>query len=430
LVLTLITTTVIGILLASYLSLIAAQNRSITRSQAWNACIPVLETGIEEALTQINRKYPVRRLGSDGWTLDPDGYYRKTRSLDKTNFCVTAIDPVDPPVIYAIGHVPAPLSHPPILGLLAPTHDSSDSRYLVRMVRVNTRGVGLFTKAMLASDTITLNGNRISTDSFDSGDPLYSTFGHYDAAKARDHGDIATISGFTQGMNTGNAKIKGDAATGPNGTIKVGSNGSLGDAAWVDSGTTGIQPGHTSNDMNVDIFDVDIPFTSGYSIPIGAVIGKTNYNYILLPGDYKLSSFSGKVYVAPGGVVRLWVTDTMNFSGQDYIYLAPGATLELYVGAATASLSNVNNTGTVNDFTYWGLPSNKTLNFGGNSSFTGLIYAPEASFNLGGGGNNDIDFVGACVVQKVKMNGHFKFHYDEGLRRRPSRYVAVDWNEL
>ena len=45
----------------------------------------------------------------------------------------------------------------------------------------------------------------------------------------------------------------------------------------------------------------------------------------------------------------------------------------------------------------------------------GTIYAPHADFTLGGGGKDTIDFVGSSVTKTVKMNGHYKFHYDENL---------------
>src|SRR5437763_7727882 len=54
LLVTLCTAWVIGIALVSYLTLVANQNRTTYHSQSWSGCIPVLEAGIEEALTQLN----------------------------------------------------------------------------------------------------------------------------------------------------------------------------------------------------------------------------------------------------------------------------------------------------------------------------------------------------------------------------------------
>ncbi len=41
------------------------------------------------------------------------------------------------------------------------------------------------------------------------------------------------------------------------------------------------------------------------------------------------------------------------------------------------------------------------------------------------------DFVGASVSRTVRMNGHFKFHYDESLKLLAGRgYIVTDWKEL
>jgi hypothetical protein len=145
-----------------------------------------------------------------------------------------------------------------------------------------------------------------------------------------------------------------------------------------------------------------------------------------------LSSFSGKVLVT--GNATLWVTDSITFGSGEYIEIAPGASLKLYVSAATASFGGngvINGNGSATSFAYYGLPTNTSLNMNANASFTGTIYAPEADFHMGGGGSNPYDFVGACVVNTVKMNGHFHFHYDEALRKvTTGRYVAISWNEV
>jgi len=126
-------------------------------------------------------------------------------------------------------------------------------------------------------------------------------------------------------------------------------------------------------------------------------------------------------------------------SSQSQIILAPGVRLLLYVGdttgsGASASLggSGISNQGSAMDFEYWGMPSNTSLSYSGNAAFTGVIYAPNADFTLGGGGNGIYDFVGASVTSTVKMNGHFHFHYDENLKRiGPSRgYIITSWNEI
>src|SRR6058998_2239766 len=79
LMLTLLTAWVIGIALVSYLTLVANQNRSTYHSLSWNFCVPVMEAGVEEALTQIYYN-DVTQLGNNQWTYS-DGLYHKTSYL-------------------------------------------------------------------------------------------------------------------------------------------------------------------------------------------------------------------------------------------------------------------------------------------------------------------------------------------------------------
>ena len=48
---------ILGLLMASYLSVIKGQNFSVARAQAWNSAIVVAEAGVEEALAQpVNKR--------------------------------------------------------------------------------------------------------------------------------------------------------------------------------------------------------------------------------------------------------------------------------------------------------------------------------------------------------------------------------------
>src|SRR5947209_20028028 len=79
LLLTLLTAWVIGIALVSYLTLVANQNRSIYHSLSWNCCVPVMEAGVEEALTQLYYN-DITQLGNNQWTYS-DGLYHNTSYL-------------------------------------------------------------------------------------------------------------------------------------------------------------------------------------------------------------------------------------------------------------------------------------------------------------------------------------------------------------
>jgi len=128
-----------------------------------------------------------------------------------------------------------------------------------RKVRVETHRQTPTQNAMLAKGTIDLKGNNIATDSFDSQNPNYSTNGRYDASKHKANGDVATNQGLVNSVNVGNADILGHVHTGPNGSVSIGANGSVGDLTWASSGKSGIEPGYSADDSNVDIQDVQTP---------------------------------------------------------------------------------------------------------------------------------------------------------------------------
>src|SRR5439155_15153717 len=121
----------------------------------------------------------------------------------------------------------------------------------------------------------------------------------YDATKSRDNGDVATDSSVTNSMNVGNANIYGHVSTGPNGLVAIGANGAVGAKAWQAAGNKGIEPGWSSDDMNVFLPDVKAPFAGGFS-PIGGIgLDGVHYDYILTTGNWLISSgtFGGKVLV-------------------------------------------------------------------------------------------------------------------------------------
>src|SRR5438552_14339506 len=108
LLVTLLTAWVIGISLVSYLTLVANQNRSTFHSLTWNTCVPVMEAGLEEALTQLHFN-GIPNLSSNRWTLGLDGLYHKRSFIgaDGSYYEVT-IQPVDPSVIVSTGYAAAP----------------------------------------------------------------------------------------------------------------------------------------------------------------------------------------------------------------------------------------------------------------------------------------------------------------------------------
>jgi hypothetical protein len=441
LVITVIATGVIGFVLVAYLSLVRSQNINAARSQVWNSCMPIVEAGLEEALTHLNA-HGESNLVCDGWAQYNQVYWLK-RTVGDGYYVTTISNWVagmsnQGPVIECRGYSPLPAMTAALPGpMLASVANTSGRSYLVRAVRLTTRLDALFVKGLVAKDKIDLMGFNIDTDSFDSSNPLYNTGGLYDAAKNRDNGDIATNSSLTNSLNVGNAKVRGRVATGPNGSVAIGPVGSVGSKAWVNGGTKGIQPGYRKDDMNVDFKDVKPPFGGGAFTPSGGTVDGVTYKYVLNSGNYQLADLklSGSDGLLVTSNAVLYVTDDLSIIGNGYIQVAPGASLKLYVAAGTASLGGngmVNQTGNATNVFLYGLPSNTRLDYTGNSAFVGVIYAPNADLQLGGGGSTPYDFVGAGIARTIKMNGHFNFHYDEALGKYgPMRgFIVTSWNEM
>lgn len=276
LMLTVVITALIGFVLAVYLTLVQHQNTANTRSQVWNSAMPIVEAGVEDALAHLNH-HGATNLNCDGWTLS-SGSYTMTRAVGdgfyRVNISNFLAATNSSPVIESFGYVVAPpllaaAKSPYVLATVGGTINSSVPTYIGRGVHVQTRQDFIFTKGMVAQQSIDLNGNNIAANSFDSLDPLYSTNGIFDPTKTKDNGDIAVNSGLTNSLNVGNANIYGHLSTGPGGTIAIGPGGSVGSTSWHDGNNTGIESGWSKDDMNVAFPDVEEPFSGGAFTPTG-----------------------------------------------------------------------------------------------------------------------------------------------------------------
>src|SRR5262245_61366775 len=427
---------IIGVVLIACLNLVKSQNQAVVRSQAWNACMPVIEAGIEEAMAHLNNPANVS-FAVNGWTQIGD-VYSGTRNLQGDFYFVNIfLSNLYQPVIGCTGYVRAPV-------LVAEANHAlcaaagvyfGGTPYVSRVVQVGTRKQPSFSKAMVAKERIQMNGNNIETDSFDSSDPNYCTpTGTYDPAKAKDNGDVATTSGLINSLGVGNANIKGRLHTGAGGSASLGPNGVVGSMAWHLGGNTGIQPGWFADDMNVYFPDVELPWKSGAFAPGSGTVTGVVYKYLLTGGNYELSALSlaSSEKMAVTGNAVLLVNGNVDVKGG--IDILPGGSLTLYVVGANTTIggTGVNNTGKAGNFIYLGLPSNTSLVLPSNGDFVGAIYAPSVSLVLGAGGSSDLNFVGACVAKTVSVNGHYKFHYDEALGKQGpwKNYTIVSWVEL
>ena len=420
LVLTLVMALTIGTVLAGYLGLLSSRYKLTVRSQCWSAAVPVLEAGIEEALTHFQDD--LNNPTANGWALSSIAgkpvYWKQRTLADGSYFVVNIYNgsgvASNTPYIYSTGFVPSPLS---------------SSTYISRTARVVGTNQPLINLAFAAVSSIQMNGSGLASDSFNSSDPALSTGGQYDPSKTSSDGNVASVYGP---VDLGNHNIAGSLFLGPSAASTVSSSQVSGQI-------------HT--DFNVSFPDAVLPSTAwlpaptaivgGLTVTVGGItttIGGTTVYDFTSSGDYYLSG-SNDILVEPGVTVRVRVDSTSFNPANIHILSTNGisGTLAIYQVSGTATMNgNLNvDSGRARNFWYYGLPGVTSITYGGNSSFTGVVYAPEANLTLNGGGNN-IGFMGASITKTITMNGHYNFHFDEDLLASgPSRgFIVTSWKEL
>ena len=437
---TLLTAWVIGISLVSYLTLVANQNRSSFHSLTWNTCVPVMEAGIEEALTQIHY-YGFTNLLFNGWTIGIDLRYHKKRSVgaDGSYYEVT-IQPVDPPVIVSTGYAAAPANTGKpmggssafgmIMGAVSGSLSPSAPAILSRMARVTTKKQSAGAGGLIAKGAIQFDGSSY-LDSFDSSDSNYSTNGIYDPAKRKDKAMALTNSKTPGAIKLASATIYGSTTTGPRGSVII-AGATVGDAAWV-AGQTGLQPGHFENDANVQFDDVPEPFSFASGLtPLDGVVGGTNYAFVVDGGiqqNYNLPSATvdDTHPMIVVGNTTLYIKGDLRIVGNGYIYLEPGASLRLYVGglADLGGAGIINGTSRAKNLSIYGLNTCTSVDYTGTSAFIGTVYAPYAAFTFSGAAGG----FGAFSANSITISSGAHIAFDESLNAQ-GEYVVASWNEL
>jgi len=403
----------IGLVLASVLKLISARYTTTVRSTDWNAAIPVLEAGVEEAMAHIHDD---ATPGANGWTAGTLGtniVYTKQRSFADGSYNYVTIYGATSvtPTIYSQGFVRSPMKA---------------SQYIARTVRVSTSNPpNVFTKALATTGLITLSGGAY-VDGFDS------RSGGYDGLTNRNAtGNIASDSTNNPAIKVGTGSVFGSVVTGPGGVISI-AGGSVGDVSWnTNASNSGVQPGTgwTNNNMNVAFPTNPPPTNSSYLFPTATSLGGSNATF-LGSGAYSAPAFtssdSTKPLIVTGNAV-LYLTGNLTVSGSGFIQIRPGASLTLYVGG-TAVVSGggvVNGTGLASNFSLIGLNSCTSITYSGSAAFIGTVNAPQAALTISGGGGA----YGAIIAKSATISGSGGLHYDDSLGASGG-LVATGWVEL
>lgn len=392
---------IVGVILAGYLVLTSNRFQMSVRSSDWNAAIPVLEAGVEEALTHMTRD--TNQPTANNWTLATIGgnqVYTKTRTFSDGSYFYVYIKDFasNSPTVYSSGFVRSPYK---------------TNTYIARTVKVGiTNPPTVFTHAMAVNGNVNLVGNPV-IDSFDSRKGPYSTATNRNANAA-----VVTNAKLLNTVSLGGANIYGTISTGP-GALILG--GTVGDIPW-NASHTGIEPGWSSDTMNVS-YPSNSPPTGGPYLP------PTQYTN-MTSGTYQISgSFSSSGDITIVGNVVLYVTagNSFNLRGNDTITIKPGGSLTIIAGGNVSIGGGgvLNGPGFAMNFSIVGLNTCTSISYTGNAQFIGTINAPQADFSIKG----TTDVYGAIIANSASMNGNTALHYDESLSFRDG-YTVNSWQEL
>ena len=299
LLVSLVICSILSLFVMYYLSLIEQQNILSARSQTWNMAIAVSEAGVEDGLEQLNSCWP--SLSTNGWSYDGSTCYSRSNSLPEGSGYTSYIYVTNSanPVVVARASVTPPNAgfwetswQTAMILFGAQGQSSSVQAPVTRAVQVTCSKGNLFLAAMVAKQTINLNGNNITTDSYNSLDPTKSLNGQWNPNGYHgDYGDIASNLGITDSIGAGNANIFGHAHTGPgsaNNALQIGPNGYIGSHLNYAAGGSGVQSGWWMQDANFTFPDTTYPSTAGYFTPTGGVLAAS----IQVTSNFTVTSLS------------------------------------------------------------------------------------------------------------------------------------------
>jgi hypothetical protein len=396
LVITLMLGGVMIIMAASYLMMISSQQKLVVRSESWNASLTMAEAGVEEAMAQMNSSQT--NFAANGWTASSGTYGPITRALAGGSYSVLIISNASQlqPVIYSTGYVAVAVS----------------GDMVSRAVRVGTKIQIFASVGVGAKNNIDFTGNGVAVNSWNSHMTNLSNNGVYDPTKTSTNGNVASVGGV---VSIGQHTIEGNLYLGPSATYSGG----------------GTITGTIYTDFNISFPDVTLPSVTWVNAPLTAGV-----HSITNSGNYTISD-QFPIDIKAGVTATLNVTTSVGYSpssiqihggttnsGTAIIYMNGPPSLTMAGNTAVDASNRPEN------LQYYGLPSLTSLTFSGTSTFVGVVYAPEASATMNGGGNSN-DYIGSLVANIITMHGHYNFHYDESLSTRiPGLFVATSWQEL
>ncbi len=423
----------IALSLGSYLRLATQSTQLAYRTFYAGAAMNAAETGLEQAIWCVNQRVAGATgvWAAEGWTLLSSGAVRRTLSLPPIAGGAT--------VTVKIYVSSASLTGSPFIlarSLIQPPRGAAIERWVEISLAKRSR----FANGLVAKDTIRFAGTNASVDSYDS------RLGAYDAAISGggnnkfDRGSAGSASIAVSSFSLGNGDIWGHAVIGTSDLsgLNVGPGGTVGPFGTA-VGT--VVRDNVLTDFTAQFDDIPHPpafaGTGAYSIAsitaattlprltdFPAADGKYYYNV----GSISLSGAATRKLTIAGPVVIRTTGSTgtaISITGNASIELSSVAllsqpSLEIFTEADV----NISGNGAINPHNpaalkLWGTrpqssASSQNLTVNGNGRLSGVVYAPNASISMHGGGSVGAVF-GAIIGKTITVTGNSNFHYDEAL---------------
>jgi hypothetical protein len=276
--------------------------------------------------------------------------------------------------------------------------------------------------AITCQGAIDFNANIVTVDSFDSLDPLHSSWLNYPFGLGygaytntgstpnpyrKANGNIATDS---QIFSINNTTIFGHIAVGPNVSITLSPKTSIGNLNWVPD-TMGIQPGYFTNNMTAVFRSIFPPDTNWISLANNTKITNSGYYAMDMINDNMLIGGRNTI------TVTLLLTNGIRLGGIKSLMIASNAWVTLYAGNQINDGGNgsiLNTSRHAPRFVVYGLPTLTSIKIHGNGAFYGLVYAPNALAEVRGFGASG-GYYGAFVYSNIVCTGNTSFSFDESL---------------
>lgn len=395
----------------TYLSVANQELKMALRTARLQGAMNVAEAGAEEAIYSILKE----NWGSAGWSEIQSNEYLKSFSL--TQYYNTE----------GIGKVYVNNNDATAPILLCEGRVTGSFGEVRKQIRIDLKTRGLFANGLTSKDGVTMNGNNVFVDSYNSNDGPYEPL-----INQNDRGTVGSVSVKVDAGDIQNAEIYGYVATGGS-APQVGSKGRI-YGKDTPSGTK-IDETRVSRDFYAEFESITNPFdmsSASTSINPNSTIGSPGASSPEIYKVHDLDVGSSDVLTIDGPVV-IEVDDDFEVKGE--VKITDNGKVQFYVkddiSVGGNGLVNENEPSRLAIFGMNTNPGEQDIKLHGNGALSAAVYAPYADLDLKGGGSKGV-FFGAAVADEITMNGNYEFHYDEALDdfNTKRQFKIIHWEEI